>query len=135
MLVPQLLLETLENLPGDDYKKFKWYLRMEVVEGCEPIPVSHLESPHQMDTVSKMLERYGKESAVKVTAEILRRMNHNAAAEELLNAYTEAGQKSSSTPSTSSTSSSPSICADNGSLVIAPVVCGSHGSWNIKITK
>ncbi|KAL7404457.1 hypothetical protein ABVT39_015048 [Epinephelus coioides] len=88
MSVPQLLLETLEDLGDDaDFEKFKWYLSMDILEGCKPIPKSCLGKAPRTNTVSRMTESYTKESAVKVTVEILRKMGNNNAAEKLKNRY------------------------------------------------
>ena len=90
MLVAQLLLETLEDLTGQDFSTFKWFLTLNVLMCCNPMAKSCLESPHRHDTVSKMIERYGDERAVNVTVEILSRMKHNKAAQKLKKTYTGA---------------------------------------------
>ncbi|XP_044043709.1 pyrin-like [Siniperca chuatsi] len=141
MLVPQLLLETLEELLEDDFKQLKWYLSMTVVDSCRPIPKSHLEMASRRDTVSKMVESYGEESAVNITVEILKRMNANNAAVMLQNKYAEG---KSATHSTSSSAVAPpaaaaapaTMSAQQGSVIIAPTVAGgTSGSWNITINK
>ncbi|XP_078022245.1 uncharacterized protein LOC117254771 isoform X1 [Epinephelus lanceolatus] len=97
MSVPQLLLETLEDLGDDaDFEEFKWYLSMNILEGCKPIPKSRLGKAPRTDTVSRMTENYSKESTVKVTVEILRKMGNNNAAEKLKNRY--AGGKTTKPP-------------------------------------
>ncbi|KAL7403753.1 hypothetical protein ABVT39_004601 [Epinephelus coioides] len=96
MLVPQLLLETLKELQDDDFETLKWYLSMDILEGCKPIPKSRLGKAPRTDTVSRMIESYGEESAVKVTVEILRKMGNNNAAEKLKSRY--AGGKTTKPP-------------------------------------
>ncbi|XP_049900337.1 uncharacterized protein LOC126390196 isoform X3 [Epinephelus moara] len=96
MLVPQLLLETLEELRDDDFETLKWYLSMDILEGCKPIPKSRLGKAPRTDTVSRMIESYGEESAVKVTVEILRKMGNINAAEKLKSRY--AGGKTTKPP-------------------------------------
>ncbi|XP_078022246.1 caspase b-like isoform X2 [Epinephelus lanceolatus] len=96
MLVPQLLLETLEELQDDDFETLKWYLSMNILEGCKPIPKSRLGKAPRTNTVSRMIESYGEESAVKVTVEILRKMGNNNAAEKLKSRY--AGGKTTKPP-------------------------------------
>ncbi len=87
MAVPQLLLETMEDLLKKELEMLKWYLSLEILDGCKPIPRSRLERASRTDTVSKMIENYGEESAVNVTVAILRKMNFNTAAEELKSKY------------------------------------------------
>uniref|UniRef100_A0A673WCF6 CARD domain-containing protein n=1 Tax=Salmo trutta TaxID=8032 RepID=A0A673WCF6_SALTR len=65
MAVPELLLATLDDLGKEELKEFKWRLR----QGVEGFP--------QQDTISKMVETYQPENAVKITLEILRKMNQN----------------------------------------------------------
>ncbi|TKS68590.1 Pyrin Marenostrin [Collichthys lucidus] len=89
MLVPQLLLDTLEELNEHDFTKFKWFLALNVWNNLKQMTKCYLESPHRHDAVSRMIESYGEEMAVGVTAEILKRMNHNNTAEKLKKAYTE----------------------------------------------
>ncbi|KAG8014601.1 hypothetical protein GBF38_003149 [Nibea albiflora] len=89
MLVPQLLLNTLEELNENDFTKFKWFLALNVWNNLKQMSKCYLESPHRHDAVSRMIESYGEDMAVSVTAEILKRMNHNNAAEKLKTAYTE----------------------------------------------
>ncbi|KAF7644989.1 hypothetical protein LDENG_00212360 [Lucifuga dentata] len=104
MAVPQLLLETLENLDNDEFNTFKWYLSYAVLESCRPIARCHLESPARHDAVTKMIDSYGEKSAVEVTAEILKKINNNNAAQMLKKAYAEgttAEQKPILTASTS----------------------------------
>lgn len=90
MLVPQLLLETLEELGEQDFPKFKWYLALNVLNRRTEISKCYLESSHRHVIVSKMIESYGEEVAVNMTVEILRRMKHNSAAEKLKKTYTGA---------------------------------------------
>ena len=87
MLVPKLLLETLENQVNEDFQKFKWYLSMRVLDNCKPIPKSRLENASRSETVSRMIEVYGEKLAVGVTVKILEMMNCNSLAEELARTY------------------------------------------------
>ncbi|XP_067441407.1 caspase b-like [Thunnus thynnus] len=138
MAVPQLLLKTLDDLYDDDFSRFNWHLGTGVLAGCEPIPKSRLQNPHQTKTVDEMIRRYGEEMAVTITVEILRKMNNNYAAEKLKEAYAEGR---AATSSTSSSALAPpaapaAISAQNGSVIIAPIVNGgTSGSWNITINK
>lgn len=87
MRAPQLLLDTLDELGKSDFDKFKWYLSMEILDGCKPIPKSYLEDASRINTVSKMTEYYVEEMAVSISIEILKRMNMNNAAEKLKSKY------------------------------------------------
>lgn len=87
MLVADLLLKTLQGLLSDSFETFKWYLSMEVLAGCKPIPECDLEKATRIVTVREMIANYGEEKAVKVTEEILRKVNNNNAADELMKEY------------------------------------------------
>lgn len=87
MLVPELLLMTLEELYRADFDKFKWYLSMSIIDGCKPIARSRLENATILETVSRMIDSYGEASAVTVTVEVLKKMNINDAAERLKTTY------------------------------------------------
>ncbi|XP_071359594.1 caspase b-like [Trachinotus anak] len=139
MAVPELLLDTLDGMNNADFGKFKWYLSIDVLDGCKPIPVSRLEDAPRTETVSKVIQTYGEELAVSVTHEVLRKMNMNNAAQKLKNAY--AGGKTA-VPSTSSSAAAPlhsapaPLSAQQGGVVIAPTISGSTtGSVNITIHK
>ena len=84
MSVQQILLETLEELCQDDFSIFKSYLSDKVLDSCTPIRAAHLENATRMQTAKKMIDSYKAKLAVKVTAEILKRMNFNSPAETLL---------------------------------------------------
>ncbi|XP_068558788.1 NACHT, LRR and PYD domains-containing protein 3-like [Cebidichthys violaceus] len=86
MQVPRLILDSLDELGADDFKRFRWNLTQPVLDGCRPIPKSCLEKEDRPDVVGRMISSYGEESAVKVTVEILKRMNLNNEAEKLQNA-------------------------------------------------
>ncbi|KAI2647034.1 NLR family CARD domain-containing protein 3 [Labeo rohita] len=76
--VKQLLYDTLDDLEEEKLKRFKSYLR-----GYGHIPVSVLEKADATDTVDQMLDRFGPESAVKITLDILKKINQNHLAEQL----------------------------------------------------
>uniref|UniRef100_A0A673WCC1 CARD domain-containing protein n=1 Tax=Salmo trutta TaxID=8032 RepID=A0A673WCC1_SALTR len=83
MAVPELLLATLDDLGKEELKEFKWRLRQGVEGFPQRIPMSQLEYAGREDTISKMVETYQPENAVKITLEILRKMNQNKLAETL----------------------------------------------------
>ncbi|XP_030285419.1 pyrin-like isoform X2 [Sparus aurata] len=141
MLVSQLLLGTLEKLRQDDFETLKFYLSENVLDGCNPIPQSHLENASRVQTARKMIDTYGEDLAVKVTVKILKDMNCNGPKQELESRYA-AGKPATPAPSSSSSSSSsaaapPSapgvVIAQDRSVIIAPN--GTMGALNITINK
>ncbi|XP_041640337.1 caspase b-like [Cheilinus undulatus] len=147
MSAQKLLLETLEDLLEDDFKKFKWFLSMEILGHCKPVPRSQLQNASRTDTVDKMVTRYGKETAVNLAVEILCETGNNQAAKTLLSAYKGA---ESATASTSSSAAAPpaaapaaaapaaapaAISVSNGAVLIAPNIStgGSTGHWTLNI--
>lgn len=88
MKVPQLLLETLEDLTNEDFRTLKFYLSQEVLKSCKPIGRGHLQDASRIDAVDQMLRSYKEDLAVKVTVEILRKMNNNMAADDLISKFT-----------------------------------------------
>ncbi|XP_051240842.1 caspase b-like [Dicentrarchus labrax] len=141
MQVSLLILDTLDELGADEFKRFRWNLTQEVLAGCQPIRKGHLENADRQDTVSKMIDSYGEESAVNVTVEILKRMNHNNAAEKLKRTYSggsTAAHNPTPTPSSSSLGLTPAaganVCAQGKSVIVAPNIAGTNGvSINMNI--
>ncbi|XP_062339606.1 NACHT, LRR and PYD domains-containing protein 3-like isoform X1 [Osmerus eperlanus] len=91
------LLGTLEKLGEDDLKTFQWYLQKKVLDGFDPIPKSRLEGAARTDTVDRMVETYTLEGALKITVEILGKMDQNNLAKWLMSVSgaEEAGGNSS----------------------------------------
>ncbi|XP_030640965.1 protein NLRC3-like [Chanos chanos] len=90
--VPQILLETLEELERAELKRFQWYLTTENgVEEVSHIPKPQLENANVQDTVDKMVERYEPRGAVEITLLILRRMKQNNLAGKLKSKLREVG--------------------------------------------
>lgn len=87
MLVPDLLTTTLEDLSIEDFGKFKWYLTLDIMDGCRPIARSRVQNASHYEAVSSMIDSYGDASAVTVTVKILERMNMNNAAQKLKTTY------------------------------------------------
>ncbi|XP_071202840.1 uncharacterized protein, partial [Salvelinus alpinus] len=77
-----LLMDTLEELGRSDLKKFQWYL-IKGVAGFPSISKCQLENATRPTTVDRMVESYCDEGAVKITLEILRKMDQNKMADEL----------------------------------------------------
>ncbi|KAM4584570.1 caspase b-like [Odontesthes bonariensis] len=141
-MVPQMLLiETLEGIYENDFKKFKYYLTLEVLDSCRPIPKGRLETASRTETVDLMTQAYGEEMAVTITVEILRKLLINDAADKLKRKYA-AGLKPESSSSTAAhppptpPSSTTSVSAQDGAVVFAPMITSSSpGTWNITINK
>uniref|UniRef100_A0A8B9HMR9 NACHT, LRR and PYD domains-containing protein 3-like n=1 Tax=Astyanax mexicanus TaxID=7994 RepID=A0A8B9HMR9_ASTMX len=82
--VPELLLETLEDLLEEDLHKFYWYLtKGNVLNGFPHIPKSQLENASRWETVDKMVLKYQKHGAVDLTLKILSKINQNQLALDL----------------------------------------------------
>ncbi|MEQ2242609.1 hypothetical protein ILYODFUR_037659 [Ilyodon furcidens] len=138
MSVAELLLNTLEDLIEEDFKKFKWFLTMQVLDGYMPIPRAHLQNADRTDTVSKMIENYKEEGALKATATILKKQRMNDLAERLLKADAEMTSAASTATSSSGVTPAlaPSLSAKEGSVIIAPILNSqNHGTWTINLNK
>ncbi|XP_067248609.1 NACHT, LRR and PYD domains-containing protein 3-like [Chanodichthys erythropterus] len=79
--VKDLLKKSMYELGGDDLKEFQWHLEND----HESISKSDMENADRLKTVDKMVECFGPEEAVKITVEILRKINQNNLAEHLEN--------------------------------------------------
>ncbi|KTG34757.1 hypothetical protein cypCar_00021465 [Cyprinus carpio] len=71
-------LAALDDLDTDKLKRFKWRLKNHY---C--LSSAALEKADAPDTVDLMMKRFGPEEAVKISVEILRKMNQNHVAEQL----------------------------------------------------
>ncbi|XP_048010613.1 NACHT, LRR and PYD domains-containing protein 12-like [Megalobrama amblycephala] len=86
--VKDLLKKSMYELGGDDLKTFQWYLKND----HESISKSDMENADRLKTVDKMVECFGPEEAVKITVEILRKINQNNLAEHLENKHKQGTQ-------------------------------------------
>lgn len=152
MLVAELLLKILNDMLKEEFQTFKWFLTLDILENCDPIPRSQLQDTSRTEVVDKLLKSYGEETAVKMTAEVLKKMSMNKALQELL--FYPAGENDTNTQLThlccsqhcnseklcfilpctgkstqSSSSLSPSarappavMTAQEGSVIIAPTI-------------
>ncbi len=66
-----------------DLKRFRWHL----VNDHECISKSQMEDADRLKTVDRMVECFLSEEAVKITVDILRKMNQNDLAEKLENKH------------------------------------------------
>uniref|UniRef100_A0A8C2Q0R2 Pyrin domain-containing protein n=1 Tax=Cyprinus carpio TaxID=7962 RepID=A0A8C2Q0R2_CYPCA len=70
--------QLLADLDTDKLKRFKWLLK-----NYYSVSATDLEKADAPDTVDLMIKRFGPEEVVKITMDILRKMNQNHVAEEL----------------------------------------------------
>ncbi|KAI2665800.1 Apoptosis-associated speck-like protein containing a CARD [Labeo rohita] len=80
--VSEHLLAALDYLVTEELKRFKW--RLKTYHG---ISAADLEKADAPDTVDLMMKCFRPEEAVKITVNILRKMNHNYLAEHLENKH------------------------------------------------
>ncbi|KAJ8352969.1 hypothetical protein AAFF_G00126810 [Aldrovandia affinis] len=80
----ELILEILEELEKEDFKKFKCYLNEGVLEGRRPIPWGRLEDQSRTGVVTLMKDYYG-DKRVNITQEILKKISRNDLIERLEN--------------------------------------------------
>lgn len=80
--VKELLVNSLKDLVKDDLKEFQWYLK-----NHECVSASAMENADVLDTVDKMVACFGAVEAVKITVDILKKMNQNLLAKELENEH------------------------------------------------
>ncbi|XP_023827303.1 apoptosis-associated speck-like protein containing a CARD [Salvelinus sp. IW2-2015] len=72
--VPLRLLATLQELDKATFETFQWNLMQETLEGFTPMSTARLEDANRHTTVSKMVQAYKKEGAMKITQKILENM-------------------------------------------------------------
>ncbi|KTF85698.1 hypothetical protein cypCar_00041199, partial [Cyprinus carpio] len=82
--VLELLYKTLDDLDQENLKRFRSLLKQDGRIGA-----GKLENADVTDIVDRMADNYGPEKAVKITLNILRKMNQNQLAIELQNKNTE----------------------------------------------
>ncbi|XP_044201502.1 E3 ubiquitin-protein ligase TRIM39-like [Thunnus albacares] len=72
------LLNTLEDLKDEEFKKFKWFLEQpDILEDHQAIKASRLEKAERRDTVDLMVQTYQLPGAAKVTKKLLKKINRN----------------------------------------------------------
>ncbi|XP_048025268.1 NACHT, LRR and PYD domains-containing protein 12-like [Megalobrama amblycephala] len=86
--VRELIKNSLKNLGTAHLKEFQWYLK-----NHECLSTSEMENADVLDTVDRMVERFGSEEAMKIMVDILKKMNQYNLAEELENKHKEAQTK------------------------------------------
>ncbi|XP_048853448.1 NACHT, LRR and PYD domains-containing protein 12-like isoform X1 [Brienomyrus brachyistius] len=76
-----LLLDYLKDLSDDELKEFK--LRLPVNKELKPLPKGQMKTSGRTDFAEMMMNSYSKAGALKVTLEILKKMNLNDLAQRL----------------------------------------------------
>ncbi|XP_073670568.1 NACHT, LRR and PYD domains-containing protein 3-like isoform X2 [Paramisgurnus dabryanus] len=76
--VSDLLVNSLNELIKAQLKEFQWHLK-----NHGGISAAELEDTDVLDTVDKIMERYGPDGAMEITLNILRKMNQNHLAQLL----------------------------------------------------
>ncbi|XP_039669322.1 E3 ubiquitin-protein ligase TRIM21-like [Perca fluviatilis] len=71
------LFNTLEDLKEEEFKKFKWCLQQDILDGYQSIKVSKLENAERQDTVDVMVKTYKHQGALKVSKKVLEEINRN----------------------------------------------------------
>ncbi|KAM4619120.1 protein NLRC3-like [Polymixia lowei] len=80
------LFRTLQDLGGEELKEFQWFLcQGDILDGFPAIPKSLLEKVHRQDTVDQMVQTYGHQGALKITLEVLGKINRNDLVQSLTN--------------------------------------------------
>ncbi|XDV12261.1 hypothetical protein PO909_000970 [Leuciscus waleckii] len=74
------LLEKLDDLDSCELKRFKWFLKE-----YGKVPASLLENADNTDIVDEMVKNCGPNGALKLTADILKKMKQNHLVEQLEN--------------------------------------------------
>ncbi|XP_042247647.1 NACHT, LRR and PYD domains-containing protein 12-like [Thunnus maccoyii] len=75
--VPEILLETLDDLGDEELKIFKWFLQQaEILEDFPVIRKSCLEKADRLDTLDLIVQTYSEQS-VEVITKVLRKINRN----------------------------------------------------------
>ncbi|XP_047194603.1 NACHT, LRR and PYD domains-containing protein 12-like isoform X1 [Hippoglossus stenolepis] len=87
--VPELILETFEELVDKELRTFQWYLYSNVLEEFPHIPKSKLDGVDRPGTVDLLVQTYGYDDAVTVTVDILTRMQLKLWADTVKKKYEE----------------------------------------------
>lgn len=87
--VPRLLLEVLEELLMEDLRKFQFFLCNDVTEGFPTIARGRVSGLDRVDTVQLLVQTYGHDDAVTVTADKLMKMQNRQLCEQLMKEYKE----------------------------------------------
>ncbi|KAF1394432.1 hypothetical protein PFLUV_G00000210 [Perca fluviatilis] len=95
------LFNTLEDLKEEEFKKFKWCLQQDILEGYQSIKVAMLEIAERQDTVDVMVKTYQLQGALKVTKKVLEKINRNDLVQTLPD--TSSGPEATHSPAVNNT--------------------------------
>ncbi|XP_053169825.1 uncharacterized protein LOC128353172 [Scomber japonicus] len=79
------LLHILNDLSEDDFKNFKWFLKIEKKGDIEPIQWAQLEKAERRDVVDLMVQKYELAGAVEVMKSVLKKISRNDLVKKLSN--------------------------------------------------
>ncbi|XP_042260018.1 NACHT, LRR and PYD domains-containing protein 12-like [Thunnus maccoyii] len=80
------LLNTLEDLKEDEFKKFKWFLELDdILEGFKHIPVAQLEKAGREETVDLMVQKHQDHGALQLTMKVLEKISRKDLVQRLQN--------------------------------------------------
>ncbi|XP_042258999.1 NACHT, LRR and PYD domains-containing protein 12-like [Thunnus maccoyii] len=80
------LLNTLEDLKEDEFKKFKWFLELDdILEGFKGIPVAQLEKAGREETVDLMVQKHQDHGALQLTKKVLEKISRKDLVQRLQN--------------------------------------------------
>lgn len=78
-----VLLFALDDLSGEDFKRFKHKLSFSYLEEKDPIPWGKLKDAHTLDVLRLLLATYGDQGAQDATIQVLRAINMRNSASRL----------------------------------------------------
>lgn len=77
-MTAEKLLNTLEDLNDEEFKKFKWFLKLPGnLEGYDAIKTFRLENAERQDTVDLMVNTYKLHGALEMTKTVLEKTGRN----------------------------------------------------------
>ncbi|XP_071361433.1 uncharacterized protein [Trachinotus anak] len=71
------LIDILDNLKDDEFKRFKWLLEKETVDDIPPIKVKQLSNAKREETTDLMVQKYGFTGAVGLMERLLKTIGRN----------------------------------------------------------
>ncbi|XP_022621457.1 uncharacterized protein LOC111236860 [Seriola dumerili] len=71
------LINILDELRDDEFKRFKWFLKRETVDSLPPISESRLSKAEREETVDLMEQKYGSAGAVETMERVLKKICRN----------------------------------------------------------
>ncbi|XP_056219918.1 uncharacterized protein si:ch211-114l13.9 isoform X3 [Seriola aureovittata] len=72
-----VFIHILDELRDDEFKRFKWFLKKDTVDGLPPISESRLSRAEREDTVDLMEQKYGSAGAVETMERVLKKISRN----------------------------------------------------------